>query len=258
MIDIGANLTNKRFENDIDQVLANALQADVENIIITGTDIFNSTQALQLCNRYPFLYSTAGVHPHAASAFDKHSLTCLRYLLDQPQVVAVGETGLDFNRNFSTKEQQIYAFEQQLELAIETNMPVFLHEREAFETQYRILEPLTKHLKDAVVHCFTGNQHALEAYLQLGFYIGITGWICDERRGQELQSIIDIIPNNRLLIETDSPYLTPRTLTGKKKKAKNQPANLSHIAQKIGDIRGQTLSEICKMTTDNSRRLFGF
>ena len=258
MIDIGANLTNKRFENDIDQVLSNALQAGVENIIITGTDILNSNQALQLCERYPLLYSTAGVHPHAASTFDKHSLACLKQLLDQPHVVAVGETGLDFNRNFSSKEQQIYAFEQQLELALATNMPVFLHEREAFETQHGILEPLANHLKGAVVHCFTGDQHALEAYLQLGFYIGITGWICDERRGKELQSIINIIPNNRLLIETDSPYLTPRTLTGKKKKAKNQPANLVHIAQQIGDIRGQTLSEICKITTDNSRRLFGF
>jgi TatD DNase family protein len=256
MIDIGANLTNKHFESRLEETLSDAKNCDVQHIIVTGTNINSSTQAEILTRDNSMLYATAGVHPHDASSFNQQSVIDLKALLNKPKVIAVGETGLDFNRNFSTPKEQIHAFEQQLELAITTNMPVFLHERDAFETQYRILNSINKQLNGAVIHCFTGNKQALEAYLDLGFYIGITGWICDERRGQELQSIINIIPNDKLLIETDSPYLTPRTLTGKRKKAKNVPSNLTHIAQTIAELRQQTLTQVCEATTNNAKKLF--
>lgn len=256
MIDIGANLTNKHFESKLDETLNDAKESGVGHIIVTGTNINSSTQAEILTRDNSMLYATAGVHPHDASSFNQQTAKDLKTLLDKPKVIAVGETGLDFNRNFSTPEEQIYAFEQQLELAIATNMPVFLHERDAFETQHKILNSVSKRLNGAVIHCFTGNKAALEAYLDLGLYIGITGWICDERRGQELQSIINLIPNDKLLIETDAPYLTPRTLTGKRKKAKNVPANLIHIAQIIADLRQQTLSQVQETTTNNAKCLF--
>jgi TatD DNase family protein len=256
MIDIGANLTNKYFQSRLEETLSDAKDYGVQQIIVTGTNIKSSIQAEILTRDNSMLYATAGVHPHDASSFNQQTAIDLKVLLDKPQVIAVGETGLDFNRNFSTPEEQIYAFEQQLELAITTNLPVFLHERDAFDTQYRILNSINKQLNGAVIHCFTGNKQALEAYLDLGFYIGITGWVCDERRGQELQSIINIIPDDKLLIETDSPYLTPRTLTGKRKKAKNVPANLTHIAQTIAELRQQTLTQICETTTNNAKKLF--
>lgn len=256
MVDIGANLTNEKFTPIITETISDANQAGVEKIIVTGTDITSSNAALSLCQEHSALYATAGIHPHYASEFDHNSIEALKALLTHPKVIAVGETGLDFNRNFSSPEQQVYAFKQQIELAIHCQKPLFLHEREAFDTQYQILKEARADLKGAVVHCFTGTQFELEQYLALDLYIGITGWICDERRGLALQEMVHIIPDNRLLIETDAPYLTPRTLTGKAKKSRNTPANLAHIAQAIGNFRHQTQTHIATITRNNSVELF--
>jgi TatD DNase family protein len=256
MIDIGANLTNKRFEKDFNTVIEEAAAADVSSIIITGTDLANSKVALDLCNNHSDLFCTAGVHPHDASSYNDETHQALANLLNNKKVLAVGECGLDFNRNFSTPEQQIRAFENQLLLATACQKPVFLHEREAFKTQYPLLQKYRDSISGGVVHCFTGNKQELLKYLELDLYIGITGWICDERRGQELQALIPLIPDNRLLIETDSPYLTPRSLTGKRKKAKNVPANLGHIAEFIAKLRDQSLSDIKEMTINNTTELF--
>ncbi|MEH6444155.1 MAG: TatD family hydrolase [Oceanospirillaceae bacterium] len=258
MIDIGANLTNSRFQNDLEEILEASKEASIDKIIVTGTDIPSSKAAIELSSKYQGLYATAGIHPHAAASFDQSSFEQLGLLLKHPKVVAVGECGLDFNRNFSTKEQQIHAFEQQLILATSSEKPLFLHEREAFSTQYSMLKEHVNDICGAVVHCFTGNQDALVKYLELGFYIGITGWVCDERRGLELQSIINLIPDNKLLIETDAPYLTPRTLKGKQRKAKNTPANLIHIAAFIAQLRNQSTQHIVKMTSANAQHLFSF
>lgn len=256
MIDIGANLTSDKFKQIIAQTISNAKEAGVEKIIVTGTDIESSNTALTLCHQHSALYATAGIHPHHACDFDETSIAALSALLLHSKVVAVGETGLDFNRNFSTPDQQIRAFTQHIELAINCQKPLFLHEREAFDTQYQILKDARAEIKGAVVHCFTGTQVELEQYLSLDLYIGITGWICDERRGLALQKMVDIIPDNRLLIETDSPYLTPRTLTGKAKRSANTPANLPHIANFIATLRGQSLAQISTMSQQNSCALF--
>jgi TatD DNase family protein len=258
MIDIGANLTNSRFQNDLEETLAASKEASIDKIIVTGTDLQSSRAAIELGLKHDSLYATAGIHPHAAASFDQSSIEQLEMLLKHPNVVAVGECGLDFNRNFSTKEQQIHAFEQQLILATSIKKPLFLHEREAFSTQYSMLKEHANSISGAVVHCFTGNQNALVKYLELGFYIGITGWVCDERRGLELQSIINLIPDNKLLIETDAPYLTPRTLKGKQRKAKNTPANLIHIAAFIAQLRNQSTQHIARITNDNAQHLFTF
>ncbi|WP_413693987.1 TatD family hydrolase [Pseudoalteromonas sp. KJ10-2] len=257
MIDIGVNLTNSRFDKDLPNVLDQAKQAGLTKLIVTGTNITESEQALTLAKSYPeFLYSTAGIHPHDASSMDQQAITKLRELLQQPQVKAVGECGLDFNRNYSTPLEQETAFVQQLELAIEYQLPVFMHERDASERFIELVTPYIKQLSNAVVHCFTGTQAELEQYLALDLHIGITGWICDERRGQHLLDIVNMIPDDRLMIETDSPYLLPRSMRPKPKSSRNEPKYLPYIAKTIADARQQDLQSLLSNTQHTSNAFF--
>jgi TatD DNase family protein len=257
MIDIGVNLTNKRFHKDLHEVIANAKQADLQSLIITGTSLAESEEALSLANSDPaFLYCTAGIHPHDASSFTETTLDKLRVLAHSTQVKAIGECGLDFNRNFSTPKEQEFAFVQQIELAIECQLPIFMHERDASDRFIELLSPYRPQLTNAVLHCFTGSKKTLMAYLELDLHIGITGWICDERRGSELFSIVKEIPDNRLMIETDAPYLLPRSLRPKPKSSRNEPKYLAHIAQTIANARDQSFEDVIKLTRRNSQHFF--
>lgn len=263
LVDIGVNLTNSRFTSDCRQVLERAMAAGVGKCIVTGTSLNSSIAAIELCQHYRsafpgMLYATAGIHPHEASTLTEESLGQLGELArtNPGIVVAIGETGLDFNRNFSTPEAQIRAFEKQLQLACEIQLPLFLHERDAHATQIDILRSFGKDLPPAVIHCFTGNGECLRHYLELGFYIGITGWICDERRGVELQQLVREVPLNRLLVETDSPYLLPRSLRPKPGNNRNEPAFLTEIVATIARCREQPAAELAAATTANAGRLF--
>lgn len=257
-IDIGVNLTNKRFDKDRTQVIQDAESNGVVKQIITGTNLNESQQAYRLTQDYPArLYSTAGCHPHDAKNFTSEHLQQISKLLAHPQVVAVGECGLDFNRNFSPESQQIDVFEQQLELAVTVQKPLFLHERDAFEQQYEMLQSYMPKIKGAVVHCFTGSKEQLIAYLELGCSIGITGWICDERRGGPLRDIIHLIPDDRLMLETDAPYLTPRSLRPKPKSSRNLPQYLPHIAETVAQLRGTELASLSKQCLLNTKQFFG-
>lgn len=256
-VDIGINLTNRRYQENYKQVVTDALKVGVDKMIITGTNNKESQKALELAQSMPkILYSTAGCHPHDAKSLNADMLSQIEALLAETQVVAIGECGLDFNRNFSTKEQQIKAFKQQLELAIKWQKPVFLHERDAFDTQFQILKDYMPRLKGAVSHCFTGTSRSLEMYLELGLYIGITGWVCDERRGQALYDAVHLIPDDRLMIETDGPYLTPRNLKKKPKDSLNESKYLPHIAKTIAQARSQSLTQIAKISYANSCNFF--
>ncbi|MDQ7051318.1 MAG: TatD family hydrolase [Enterobacterales bacterium] len=256
-IDIGVNLTNTGFDKDRDQVIADAQDAGVVYQIVTGTNAKDSHQAHRLCKKHPQqLFSTAGCHPHDAKDFSKQDLTKIKKLLTQPQVVAVGECGLDFNRNFSPKEQQLSVFERQLQLAVEVNKPLFLHERDAFDAQHALLRNYRSQIKGAVIHCFTGEAHALKAYLDLDLYIGITGWICDERRGQTLNDLVRYIPDDRLMIETDAPYLLPRNMRPKPRSSRNLPQYLPYVAQKIAEARNCSLQELSTQCFRNSVNFF--
>ncbi|MGX5202963.1 TatD family hydrolase [Aliikangiella sp. IMCC44632] len=258
LIDIGINLTNSRFDIDRATLIAEAKAKGVAKMVVTGTNLFESEQAINLAKQYPQeLFATAGCHPHDAKDFTTDSLQQLRQLAKATEVVAIGECGLDFNRNFSPKDSQIKVFEAQLEIAIETQKPVFLHERDAFATQYSILKQVANAVNGAVVHCFTGTQKELSAYLDLGFSIGITGWLCDERRGKPLYDIVRYIPDDKLMIETDAPYLIPRNLKPKPKRSRNLPQYLPHIAQTVADARSQTVEHIAEITFANSCRFFG-
>jgi len=250
LIDIGANLTHSSFRDDLADVIARARTAGVEEIIVTGTSVEESRHALAIGR-----YATAGVHPHHARDCNAQTIPDLREIAKDPKVVAIGECGLDFNRNYSPHPDQEKWFVAQLELGMELGKPLFLHSRDAHPRFSEILK--THKPSKAVAHCFTGEKDELHAYLDLGLYIGITGWICDERRGRHLLELVRDIPKDRLLLETDSPYLTPRDLKPQPKARRNEPAFLPHIARTIARALSRPVEEIAAETTANARRLFG-
>ena len=202
------------------------------------------------------LYSTAGVHPHHASDYTDASDALIRELVNDDVVVAVGECGLDYFRNFSPREAQLDAFRRQLDIARDTGLPVFLHQRDAHDDFVEVLESMLPELSRAVAHCFTGEGESLREYLAMGLYVGITGWICDERRGKHLHDIVHIIPDDRLLIETDAPYLLPRTIEPKPKTRRNEPMYLPEVLKVVAEARGQIEAHVAQITTENARRFF--
>lgn len=257
MFDIGVNLTSSQFAKDQPQVIARAQAAGVAGMLITGTNLHESQQAQQLAQRYRGCWSTAGVHPHDSSSWTEETGLAIRALAVLPEVVAVGECGLDFNRNFSTPQAQEHAFSAQLALAAELNMPVFLHCRDAHERFLALLDPWLDKLPGAVLHCFTGSVQEAKDCLDRGLYLGITGWVCDERRGQELREVVPLIPAERLLIETDAPYLLPRDLAPKPASRRNEPALLGHILATVAGLRGEESQWLGTITDQNVRRLLG-
>jgi TatD DNase family protein len=256
LIDIGANLTHESFARDRNAVLDRAVAAGVEAIVLTGTSEVGSRDALTLARTRPrLLYSTAGVHPHDARSCTASTIPKLRALLVQPEVVAVGECGLDFNRDYSPRPDQERAFAAQLALAAEVHKPLFLHERDAHERFLDLVTPMRDAIGDAVLHCFTGSAAELDAYLELNLHIGITGWICDERRGQHLQELVSRIPLDRLLVETDAPYLVPRDIRPRPRR--NEPAFLPHVIQTLARCLQRSVEEVAHATAENARRFFG-
>jgi TatD DNase family protein len=257
LIDIGANLTHDSFDADRSAVLDRAAAVGVDRLIVTGTSVTGSARAIELCAAYPGrLFATAGIHPHHATEFDAHAAAALRALLASPAAVAVGECGLDYFRDFSPRADQRHAFATQLELAADTGKPVFLHQREAHAEFLGILTPRRARLVGGVAHCFTGGPEELAAYLDLDLYIGVTGWVCDERRGAKLREALPNIPLTRLLIETDAPYLLPRDLVPPPRGRRNEPAFLPHILKRIAAGLGQPLEAVAAATTENAERLF--
>jgi TatD DNase family protein len=257
LIDIGVNLTNSRFDKDRDEVIVRAQNSHVQAMLVTGTNVEESQKSLTLCQQYPdYLFCTAGVHPHDADNVSEHYLTDLLALSKQPQVKAIGECGLDFNRNFSTPENQQRVFSEQIQLAIQTQLPLFLHQRDAFEPWINLLTPHIQQLPAMITHCFTGNKNELTQCLDAGMYIGITGWVCDERRGQTLQDLIKYIPLDRLMIETDAPYLTPRSIRPKPKSSRNEPSYLPYVVEKLAELSHYSVTDIIEKSTRNAKHIF--
>jgi TatD DNase family protein len=226
-------------------------------MLITGSSLASTHAAIALVQRHPKqMRCTAGVHPHHAVELDAGQLQAFNTLVRQPEVLAVGECGLDYFRNFSPHEAQLAAFEAQLELASEVGKPVFLHQRDAHADFMKVLSKHRARLAGGVAHCFTAGLEEARAYLDLDLHLGITGWICDERRGQHLREVIRHIPADRLLIETDAPYLLPRDLQPKPQSRRNEPMYLPHVLAAIADARGEPVETLAKITTDNALRLF--
>jgi len=258
LIDIGANLTHDSFADDLQQILARAEAAGVTRMIVTGSSDQGNIDAAELAAAHPGrLYATAGVHPHHAADYTTASDELIRSLLRRDCVIAIGECGLDYFRNFSPREAQLEAFRSQLDIAADSGLPVFLHQRDAHDDFVDVLEPALPKISRAVAHCFTGEGESLREYLAMGLWIGITGWICDERRGAHLQDIVAEIPDDRLLIETDAPYLLPRSLSPKPKSRRNEPAHLVEVLRVVAAARDQSEQHVAEITTANAIEFFG-
>lgn len=256
IIDIGVNLAHRSFHSDRKEVIARAISTGVRTMIITGTSLKSSEEALQIARAHPGqLYSTAGVHPHDSRNCTDETVTELRRLAANDEVVAIGECGLDFNRDFSPRPLQEKWFEEQIALAEELQMPLFLHERDAHLRFCEILKRARKSVP-AVIHCFTGTRDKLMAYLEMGLHIGITGWICDERRGMHLRELVKEIPLDRLMIETDAPFLTPRNLPMKPKDGRNEPGFLTHVLKTLADCLGKSPALVALDTTRTATEFF--
>ncbi|MEL7023755.1 MAG: TatD family hydrolase [Pseudomonadota bacterium] len=258
LTDIGANLAHDSFDDDLDDVLDRAANAGVERIVVTGSSIDSNDRAHALAGRYANLYCTAGVHPHHADDYTDTMHATLRQQMSRPAVRAAGECGLDYFRNYATPDAQARAFEHQLALAVEFGLPVFGHQRDAHDDFMAIVKPHLGGVTRIVAHCFTAQRRELEDYLAEDFYIGITGWICDERRGSHLLELVAEIPDDRLLIETDAPYLLPRTLRPKPKSRRCEPAHLKEVARTVAAARGVDEEMIARQTTRNASEFFGF
>ncbi|WP_020650474.1 TatD family hydrolase [Solimonas variicoloris] len=261
LVDIGANLAHDSFHADFEAMLERARAAGVTQIVVTGSSLASAEQALLLAQRHPGrLYATAGLHPHHAAEWSDALGARLRALAAAPELVSMGECGLDYFRNFATHDEQRRAFAAQLALAIELRKPLFLHQRDAHADFLAMLKAHRAELGDVVVHCFTDTREALNDYLALDCHIGITGWICDERRGAHLLEAVRDIPDARLLIETDAPYLLPRNAPKHLTRdlhRRNEPAFLPWVLEAVARARGQTPAEVAQHSTANARRFFG-
>ncbi len=266
MIDIGANLLHRQFDADRAEVIERARAAGVERMLVTATDLPMTEAAIALCTTASDLGCTAGVHPHDAKHAPEDLTDQLRRLAVNSSVRAIGETGLDFNRNFSPPDVQHRVFETQLSLAGELGLPVFVHDRDSEGAVFQALERHADRLPGMVVHCFTGNGKDLDRYLALGCAIGITGWICDRKRGGELRELVRRIPLERLLIETDAPFLLPQNAPKRWQQVnapgassrRNEPALLSYVVEAISDASGTPAADIVAASSRNARTLFRF
>jgi TatD DNase family protein len=258
LIDIGANLTHESFRHDFDAMLDRAREAGVDQMIVTGASRAGSEHALELAREHPdALYATAGVHPHHAGDYGAETDALLRELARNPEVVAVGETGLDYFRDLSPRHAQRAAFEKQLAIAVDLGMPLFLHQRDAHDDFFALLKAARDRVPAVVVHCFTDDRRALFDYLDLDCHVGITGWICDERRGMHLRELVREIPANRLLLETDAPYLLPRDIRPQPAHRRNEPMYLAHICEVVAGLRDETTESTATRTSANARAFFG-
>ena len=257
LFDIACNFSSNRYDNDLDEVIKNAKNNNVTKFLVVSASINDVDKVYSIYQKYRSdCFFTVGTHPHHANEINSDSIKKMRILVQDLKPSSIGETGLDFFRNLSTLEEQIFAFEEQIKLSIEFNKPLFLHQRDAHNEFIKIIMKYKNDINKAVVHCFTGTQKQLDTYLNLGFCIGLTGWICDERRNVELRKSIKNIPLDRLMIETDSPYLIPRNLIIKPKNNRNEPSYLPHIAKEIADIINIDLSKLIDITYKNSISFF--
>ncbi len=257
LIDIGLNLSHDSFDRDRDAVWQRARDAGVARAILTGASREHNPKVLALARTRPGeWFATAGVHPHHASEYTEECDAELRALHAHPEIVAVGECGLDYFRDFSPRPAQRRAFERQLQIAADTGKPLFLHQRDAHADFMAMMKQFDGRLGPAVVHCFTGSREELFDYLDRDWHIGITGWLCDERRGQHLRALVRSIPAHRLMVETDAPYLLPRTLTPPPKDRRNEPAFLPHIVAELARDRGEAIEATAAATTATATAFF--
>jgi len=249
LIDSHAHYDHKRFASDRDSLLKSMPSRGVDMIINTGCDLPSSKASVKLAEAYSHIYATVGVHPHEANTLSEEGLETIKHLCAHKKVIAIGEIGLDFYYDFSPRDIQRHWFKRQLQLAHEVQMPVVIHSREANEEVYEII--CQSPVRNGVIHCFPGDAQLAIAYTNLGFYIGIGGVITYDKTGK-LQSVADAVPLEKILLETDAPYLTPAPFRGKR----NESQYLIHVAEEIAKIKGIGVETVCKQTNENVKSLF--
>lgn len=250
--DIGLNLFCRQFP-DPEKIIRNAATAGV-SCILTGTDMKENKRIDAFVKNHD-VYGTAGIHPHNADSAKKEDFDLIEEIItSNDKIVAVGECGLDFDRMFSTRENQIRCLEKHIVLAERLNKPLFLHEREAADEFVRRFKRHEDICSKSVVHCFTGDTRTLDRYLNMGFSIGITGWICDDRRAGQLREAVKLIPLDRILIETDAPYLTPRNVPGLDRT--NVPENIIYVARELAKYMKVEEELLIKHAKENTERIF--
>ena len=258
LTDICCNLTHESFADDQSEVLQRARDAGVSRFLLAGADLSESRACVATAQRYPDCWAAVGVHPHQAREWNPDSAAVLRELQQNPKVIAIGECGLDYYRDLSPRQSQVAAFSEQLELAGELGLPALLHNRDADQDFLRTFDNAANRPPRAVLHCFTGGSSLLRACLERGMYIGITGWFCDDRRGQPIRKLVGEIPLDRLMIETDAPYLLPRTLRPRPKTRRNEPMWLPHIAEQIAQALDLSLDDFAGHTQACAQEFFAF
>ena len=257
--DIACNFTSDRFDKDLDEVIERAIANNITKFGLICSRLSDLDKLLEIYNRYSKdMFFTIGVHPHHANEINEEYLKKLKEVINNNNPHAIGETGLDFFRNLSSYEEQIFAFEEQIKIAIDTNKPLFLHQRDSHDDFIKILRKYSSDINKSVVHCFTGTREQLDDYLELDCYIGVTGWICDAKRNVELRKTIKNIPLERLMIETDCPYLIPKDLLNKPINNRNEPANLNHIASSIAELMNVNEESLKKITFKSSLDFFSY
>ena len=255
--DIACNFTSDRFEKDLDEVVERAIANNITKFGLICSRLSDIDKLLEIYNRYSKdMFFTIGVHPHHANEINEEYLKKLKEVINNNNPHAIGETGLDFFRNLSSYEEQIFAFEEQIKIAIDTNKPLFLHQRDSHDDFIKILRKYSSDINKSVVHCFTGTREQLDDYLELDCYIGVTGWICDAKRNVELRKTIKNIPLERLMIETDCPYLIPKNLEEKPKNNRNEPTYLNHIANEVAKLMKKDINDIREKTYKTSLSFF--
>jgi TatD DNase family protein len=251
-IDSHAHLDMEQFDSDRDEVIRRALSADVRQVITVGIDVNSSVKAVSLAQTYSPVFAAVGIHPHNADGADPRDLKRIESVSAEEKVVAIGEIGLDFYRNLSSSYKQRECFRQQLDIASRCDLPVIVHAREAYEEVLEALTGFTECSLRGVIHCFSGTIDLAEAFIRMGYLLSIAGTVTFQNTSH-LHEVVAGIPLNNILLETDSPFLSPVPYRGRR----NEPGRVVHTAQKVADIRGISLEEVAAQTSKNTRRLFG-
>jgi TatD DNase family protein len=253
IIDTHAHLDADEFAGDLDTVIARALEAGVNRIITAGTSIESSEKVIALAEKYPQVYAAVGIHPQEIADVKKTDIRRIGELAKHPKVVALGEMGLDFHRNVVHRDEQIQGLKWQLELASALHLPVIIHVRQATDDMIKILDEWVSasHTEaPGVIHCFQESMPVAKMFLEMGFYLSLGGYI--SYPSSHLSTVINSIPQNRLLVETDCPYLPPQKYRGKR----NEPAYITFTADKMAEILGMSTEMVANLTTENAKKLF--
>lgn len=251
-IDSHAHLNDSAFENDLEQMIDNALEAGVKAILVPGFDLISSIKAVELAERHQMLWAAVGIHPHDAKTWDQATVTNLEQLLAEPKVVAVGEIGLDYHYNYSVREEQLKAFIEQINIAKQYNKPIIIHNREAHQDTFETLTREKVGGAGGVMHCFSGSREMATQFIQMGLHISFAGPLTFTN-AVRLREAANEIPLERLLVETDSPYLAPHPLRGRR----NEPALVKLVGEKLAEVKNLSIEEVMRITSANAGTLFG-